>query len=309
MKKTIAVLAGIFVLFLCVGIWFNFQQGFFFDESFWRVRRDGSVASGYGDRIMPLHDGGFELDFSDAKLHVRAQWVSDEVCQITFSDGVAVEIRQRSDIPVEAGGFLLGADVEYIIMDANAGNWRFAPAGSTETGEIFDENNRVIGEYTHILTAEGETIDYREDFYDFPELSSPKKESLVFHNGMRLTESDISSKLLVNDEGEYLIDSHRVDKIAFSPGNFISRWYVASFLMEFGEGQPESRGSGAALLLFAMLYAMGAVGFLYPEQMAFFGSRWQFKGEPELSDAGLFAAKAGSVVVMAAAVMLLFLGG
>ena len=61
--------------------------------------------------------------------------------------------------------------------------------------------------------------------------------------------------------------------------------------------------------MFVFVYLAGAALFLWPERIAFFGSRWMYRSEPELSDAGLMWEQFGGLLLMGAAVVTLFLAG
>ena len=78
-------------------------------------------------------------------------------------------------------------------------------------------------------------------------------------------------------------------------------------MIKLSEGQLEQRGDIALILPYTLLYLLGALSFLYPEHAAFWGSRWKFQNEPELSAAGLFSMQLGSVLIMVLAVVMLFI--
>lgn len=61
-----------------------------------------------------------------------------------------------------------------------------------------------------------------------------------------------------------------------------------------------------AVLLGAVFYIVGALGFLFPEQMHFLFNRWRYY-QPELSDAGIWWEKAGAVCLMVMGVVVMFM--
>lgn len=61
-----------------------------------------------------------------------------------------------------------------------------------------------------------------------------------------------------------------------------------------------------AVLLGAVFYIVGALGFLFPEQMHFLFNRWRYY-QPELSDAGIWWEKAGAVCLMCVGAVIMFL--
>ncbi len=58
----------------------------------------------------------------------------------------------------------------------------------------------------------------------------------------------------------------------------------------------------------ALLFAVGLLLWLFPEKMAFLGSGWFYRQPPEISQAGLFAQRAGALFGMVMSVIVLFLG-
>lgn len=62
-------------------------------------------------------------------------------------------------------------------------------------------------------------------------------------------------------------------------------------------GDTETRGSIVFLLIGTIAYALGILGFLFPDKAHFLFRRWQYD-RAELSDAGIFVTKASGIVVM-----------
>lgn len=85
----------------------------------------------------------------------------------------------------------------------------------------------------------------------------------------------------------------------------IGRGALADALCRMDTNATEPRGSAAVPFVGALLYALGAAAFLWPEQTYFFGSRWRFN-VAELSDDGKLMQKAGGVITMLGSIVLMF---
>ena len=64
-------------------------------------------------------------------------------------------------------------------------------------------------------------------------------------------------------------------------------------------------GSVGLVLIGAVMYIVGALGFLFPEEMHFLFDRWRYY-QPELSDAGIWWEKCGAVGVMVLGAVFMF---
>lgn len=306
MRKKIAVLAAVFVVFFGVGLWFNLQEGLYFDNAFWRAVDDHTFASA-GNRISYEKTEGFRLQLAGREMTAELTKLEEDRYRLSFSDGIAVEMTDdlRSGMAVEIGGIVLTGGMEYVVEDV--AGLEFAVAAETVREPFYDENGVQIGETAMLLAADGSMIDYQEVYFGHPEWSGPEREEMVLRNGVRLTDEDWQNKRFVNEQGEYLMDADRFMMIETSENCWHSRGYVARFMLEAANGRPERRGGAAPVVMYAILYLVGAVGFLFPEQTAFFGQRWKFQTEPELSDEGLLAAMAGSLLAMGIAIVVLFI--
>lgn len=79
----------------------------------------------------------------------------------------------------------------------------------------------------------------------------------------------------------------------------IGRTALANALCRIDRKETESRGSLGATAVGAVIYLIGALTFLYPNESYFLFRRWAYQ-RAELSDAGLFMEKSGGVVAMIA---------
>lgn len=305
MRKKIVILSAIFAVLLVIGLWYNLTPGRYFSDRFWRLK-DGEYLS-WGDSVR-YADGEFELSLGGQQLTAKLT-EAENGYRMDFSDGWAVEMSAfDSQIYVEVGGVMLTGDAAYILTDMDAANFRFGRVVEEVREPFYDENGNAVGESFYRVTESGESVGWQEIWYDQPEWSSPEAETILLREGERYSDEDFRNNLFVNEDGEYLLNAQDAPMMRWSDSSWRSRSSVAAFLIRIAQEEPGRRGHAAALFLFAFVYLVGAVNFLWPEQVAFFGHRWQFKNEPELSDEGLFMAKLGSIVIMALSVVTLFVG-
>lgn len=308
MRRKLIVLGTIFALFFVAGYFFHTQRGIYWGDQFWTLKKDGAYASPGGDRIRFSPDTGFSLTVLGKNLTAQLQKPDEETVRITFSDGFSME-REANPMfglsGIQVGGVFFTHGVTYILDDVDALDLRFAAIDRTETWPFYDENGVTIGEAVSTYAATDELIDFREIFYHTPEYSSPERTVVVLRDGLRLNEIDTAHTLYTNEAGEYLLDPEMLAMLPMS-GATVSRGSLFNLMLSIAEGEVERRGHPALLALYTFVYATGALGFLFPEKMAFFGSRWKFKNEPELSDDGLLMTQIGNLAVMALSVFILF---
>ena len=85
---------------------------------------------------------------------------------------------------------------------------------------------------------------------------------------------------------------------------FIGKPAISNALCRIAWGDLEPRGNIALLWVGGLLYALGAVGFFFPNESHFFLRRWAYQNA-ELSESGLFMEKAGGVVAMVVGVVVM----
>lgn len=309
MRKKLIVLSVIYAVFFIAGWMFNMQQGLYFHERFWRVHADGRYVSPGGDSIRFAPEQGFELLLGGKTLTAQLQTSEDGLSRIDFSDGFSMERTQDpiwGSFSVQVGNTVFMHGMTYIIHDLDALPLRFAAVDRIERYPFYNENNVPIGESVSYLTASGELIDFREILFHSPEHSTPEKQTVTLHDGVRLEEINESTTLYVNEAGEYLLNPEMLAMISLSDGIY-SRGSLMGLLESIAQDKSVRRGHPLVLALYTFTYVMGALGFLFPEKMAFFGSRWKFRTEPELSDDGLMMAQIGNLFLMVLAVIILFL--
>ena len=304
MKKKVTVLVAIYILFFLLGLWFNHQRGVADYDQFWKLKQDGWFTSPAGDRIRYSSTSGFDLVLNDQSLSASLERHSDGGYRVTFSDGWALETVNFPYLAIEVGGVWLSHDLVYELSDLDAAELSFAPAVE-QTEPIYDGNNQQIGQFVHLVTSTGETVDYREIYFDQPELSTPERETVVLKNGVRIQDADIHNVLFTNEKGEYLLRSDKLTMINVKGGQR-SRSTLIPLMINISEDKVEQRGHIAMVFPFTLLYLVGSLSFLYPQHAAFFGSRWKYQTEPELSDLGLLSIQFGSILMIILAVVMLF---
>lgn len=306
MKRGMIAAAAVFALFLIVGIWYNLQPGRYFHDEFWRLEAEGAYASAYGDRLC-CEDGRVSLILDERELTAELD-KDEDGWRVEFSDGWAVETAAHAgDVWIEVGGILLTGETVYEITDFDKAGLRFERADKVVRETFYGENGEPVGESVYRETETGEAVGWYEVWYDNPEFSMPEPETVLLREGMPLKQEDFHQKQFVNEAGEYLMDAQDAPMVKMSGGRWRDRASVAAMLIRAAEEEPGRRGSAAAVMLYAFVYAVGAATLLWPDQLAFFGSRWQYRSEPELSDAGRFAMQAGGVATMILGIAVLFI--
>lgn len=112
-----------------------------------------------------------------------------------------------------------------------------------------------------------------------------------------------------------LVDSQGVpisfsDNVEIIVGDELLRYYltpgaIACEFCRIAMDETEPRGHIGLILCGIALYALGAAHFLWPESMHFLFSRWRYQNA-ELSADGVFAEKAGAVLLMLIAAGVMF---
>lgn len=317
MRKKAAILTAVYIVFLVLGLWFNGQHGIRHDRGFWKLDASGWYRAADGDRIRFEPDapgstsGTFQLELGGTALSAVRTQTEDGHIQAVFSDGWTVDSDEDHGfssyiVVTSSGGDITYHDATYTLTDMDAGEYRFAPVGETVREPFYGEDGSVIGESIMRFSTSGVMLDRQEVWYNRPEFNTPEQETVVLREGVQLSGSKMWTYLFVNEAGEYLTyPDHPTD---IQIGQFSRRRADVLHLMEtIATGGTERWGHPGQALLYTLLYALGAASLLWPNQAAFFGRRWQFKEEPELSEDGLHASYIGSFIVLLLAVLLLFL--
>lgn len=179
------------------------------------------------------------------------------------------------------GDALIGGDGARISMtrgdDEADFTYRFyggeRTAHMTVTPEVITDDER-IGEQIHVQFSDGTSVD-----------ATRHKNRLVDEEGLPL--------YLGN---RFVLDSYHPGKPEITEAMY--RLYRGDF---------ESRGAWQMVFFSVISYALAFATWMWPDKVAFFGRRWQFDGEPELSDAGLAMQQLGGVLLAVMAVVVLFI--
>lgn len=305
MKKKITILAAVFVLFAVLGSWYNLTPGRYLAGDFWKLK-DGAYTH-FGNEIRQIAEDTYALRLADNELTVRLSHDGENHIA-EFSDGWAVEMKGINlDFLVEVGNVLITGETEYILMDTEAENLRFGKVTEEICEPFYDENGNAVGENRYLQTETGETVGWQEIWYEQKRWSTPEQKTVQLYDGIRLTQEDFNHNLLVNEDGEYLLNAHDASMIQVSSSVWKDRASVATMLVRLSDGYSDRRGHIGVVFMYAFIYWLGAVQLLWPQQLAFFGHRWQYRNEPELSDEGLFMYQLGAVIVMIMGIATMFI--
>lgn len=305
MKKKLIILTAVFLLFLIPGLLFNTQRGLYFGNDFWR-KTDGGYVCG-SDRIVPS-DTSFALTLNGKEMSVAMTAAEDGAYRFDFSDGTALEFTQ-DNVPytmISVGSTLLYSSGELILTDVDHPSLTYAHPADTVVEYYYDESGTKVGEAAFLSAENGETIGMYEWFYADGERPA-EPEPILLYDGVRLNYDDLWNSRYVNADGEYLLNAQDLFYIRTDSYSSIGKSPLVRLLLDMREGEAEARGVGWVALLYALVYWIGAATLLWPEEMAFFGSRWRYSTEPELSDDGLMFQYIGGVIAMIGSVVLLFM--
>lgn len=316
-QKNAALLAGIYVLVLAVGLWFNGREGVRHDGRFWKAGRDGWFSASDGDRIRFDPDapdsgsGLYQLRLDGVTLTAMRQVSEDGAIRVDFSDGWRVEADAvnglESDTVITGWEHLRTRhDAVYTLIDMDAGDYRFAAPERTAYTPFYAADGSVAGELVTVYAQTGEVLEHREVWYDHPGQTGPAWETVVMRSGLRLPGGEQENHRYVNEDGAYLVEPTHPTAIV-TPGGSRSRSSLLQLMQAVARDERERWGMPSQAVLYTLLYAVGVCMLLWPNQMAFLGSRWRYRSAPELSEDGLNAMYIGSFILMAAGVLLLFL--
>lgn len=114
--------------------------------------------------------------------------------------------------------------------------------------------------------------------------------------------------------GQWFSDKETGLPMAFSPDNITvtvgnqpsqpGKPAISNALCRIVWGDLEQKGSIALLWIGGLLYTLGAVTFLFPNEAHFFLRKWAYRNA-ELSESGLLMEKAGGVIAMAVGVVVM----
>ena len=204
------------------------------------------------------------------------------------------------------GGTIWMGDAQLVIHDVDTMGLTFEAAKEEEKNYMYGEDGDPVGESYHLVSESGQTISYREVWYDNPVFDTPQQPVEVIKDGMTLDSENYQNTLYVNEDGEYLMNPDRLFMIS-NGYESVSKSGLVQAMVKVAEGNVEQRGHLLLAVAYTFLYALGTAILLWPQKMAFLGNRWRYRSEPELSDEGLVMEMLGGVVIICMAVVTLFL--
>jgi len=222
--------------------------------------------------------------------------------------GIKIPSENYMSVMVGVGGDTIWiGDAQITIHDLENMGLHFEAVKEEQWNDIYDgDGKKKVGESCHLISESGQTISYREIWYDNPEQNTPEQPVEVIKNGITLYSDNYQNTLYVNETGEYLLNPKALFMLSDGQG-YISKSGLAQALVKVSEGKVEQRGHLSLIAAYILFYTFGTAILLWPQKMAFLGNRWRYRSEPELSDEGLAMEMIGGVVVIGIAVVTMFL--
>ncbi len=121
--------------------------------------------------------------------------------------------------------------------------------------------------------------------------------TLTFDDGTVIEGTWFSDDMLLDKDGLPLGWSSGFMSADGDTVRVISNEELSNVLCKLDLGKTEQSGSIGIVLVGGLIYILGALSFLYPEKVHFFGNRWRYKNA-ELSDDGIFMEKFGGIIGM-----------
>lgn len=310
-KLTILISSGL--VFLILGCIFNFQEGLMLNNDFWRIRKDGSYTRKKDSVLCVPQENGIHFDIALSGETFSADMTEkDENLYFEFSNGWALELSQETEFPMEIGDIWFTGNYSITPLDFEAMGCRFEKALPVSSSPFYDEQGREIGQYHTLASESGEIIEAWET-WDEPggqteaaAHGSSRLKTVELREGEPFVSYEQFGVLYVNESGEYLMNPGALYHVK-NGYEALHRLHLARFLYEVSEHTAGPRGEFTCILLFLLFYCLGAVQWIWPQETAFFGSRWQFRNDPELSDEGLLAVRFGAFVLMIIGAAILFI--
>ena len=296
------LLAALYVLLVALAIPLHTQKGIEWNGQFYRQGDDGVfIANKYNRFSFTKEKDKTVFDLTVNGYACRAEMtVSNEgLYQFDFSDGFSVHLSPGTD----AGNCVIVNDLSKTPLTFSPYIIEKSPFFDGETGK------KQLGEWIIYETESGQHIYGWENWYDgafpaYPPTFITLSDGAVIDRAAQYN----SSVLYVNDQNEILTNQELLYTFPCDyPEERIHRQSHCHLLINTAvHERVASRGHIAPFLL-SFLYFLGMAQFLWPQQLAFFGSRWQYRYEPELSDAGLAMTKFSAVFIMIISTFPLFL--
>lgn len=307
MKRKCIILGSIFIFFLVLGIWLNGQKGMNLMSDFWVLEKDGSFTH-QDNRIICVdteNDKRFEITLGETLFTATIEEQEDG-WYMESDKGWGIKIPSENYLSVMVGGIIWMGDAQVTILDLDATGLQFEAVKEEEKNYMYGEDGKPVGESYHLISESGKTISYKEVWYDNPGFDTPPQSLEVIKDGITLDSENHQNKLYVNEKGEYLMNPTSLFMIS-NGQEYISKSGLVQAMVRVAEGKVEQRGHLSLVAAYILFYALGTAILLWPEKMAFWGNRWRYRYEPELSDEGLIMEMFGGVVIICMAVVMMFL--
>lgn len=305
-KKRGLLLLAVYALLLVAAIPLHTQKGIEWNDTFFRKTADGAFSAGKDNRFSFTEtDSGLHFDLTLNGLDYQAHFTQPQQNEylFAFSDGTALRLTGDHVEPyLSVGGSfipLLGdTQSSLIITDITHPSFRFSPYEILST-PFYGENGQPLGEWVIYETIDRQHLYGYENWYDASqEALLPQFITLTNGSEIDLYAGNNGQTIFVNDRGEALVNT---EALFTFPGSdresAMHKRSCVSLLLHAIEDNVTSRGHFLCFVL-SLIYLLGVLHFLFPETMAFFGSRWQYRYEPELSDSGLAMMKFSAVLLM-----------
>ena len=307
MKRKHIILGSIFIFFLVLGIWLNGQKGMNLMSDFWVLEKDGSLTHQDNRILFVDEEDGKRFEITLGENVFTAMIEEQEDGWYMESDkGWGIKIPSENYLSVMVGGIIWMGDAQVTILDMDAMELQFEAVKEEEKNYIYGKDGKPVGESYHLISESGQTISYKEVWYDNPGFDTPQQSVEVIKDGITLDSENHQNKLYVNEKGEYLMNPTSLFMIS-NDQEYISKSGLVQAMVRVAEGKVEQRGHLSLVAAYILFYALGTAILLWPEKMAFLGNRWRYRYEPELSDEGLFMEMLGGVIVLCMAVVMMFL--
>ena len=315
-KRKGILLVFIYVVLFSLAIPLHLQRGVEWNNRFYRQTQENTFEADKSNGFSYVQNGNetaFDLLIDGKSYRAKLTQSENATYRFSFDDGLSHILTGSSYGGITVGDQfipLTTGDSVTVIDDLSATPLTFSPYVIEKTPFYDGETGQTeIGEWIVYKTTDGQHLYGYEVWYDGSFASYPPTfVSLADGAVIDQTHSYNSGVLYVNENNEILTNA---ECLTYFPGeetlDKTSR-YTTCWLLINAAVHDNTQYRGHGVVFFAsLLYFLGLAQYLWPEQMAFLGSRWQYRYEPELSDSGLFMARFGGILIMIVFAGLLFL--
>ena len=304
-KRTFIILLSVFAALLLLAIPLHLQKGLTWNDAFWKQTGDTTFSANSKNAFQYTKtDAGivFDITLNGESMQLMMTETGENLYRFD-GDGWAMEIADGPFFSVSMGGITYSmSEAALIVTNAVSPIYQFAPC-HYEASSFYGDYGEKLGEHFDLITDSSYYLYSYETWYDHPEMSMQPAEPIPFEEGLHLKDGN----LYVNAQGEYLTNTRQLMMVQTDQNNYTSKESLLHFLLNATQRPATRRGHFISFVYGIALYLLGLATLRWPQQMAFFSSRWQFRHEPELSDAGLFSMLLSGAVIMVAGIVFLYL--